>query len=178
MSVRHDLPSPIGYALPHIRTFVVGPDGRIVQPGQAGELDVGGESLARGYRSHPELTASRFIDFESEPGLLERVYRTGDIVRQRADGALAFVGRVDNQVKIRGFRIELEEIESIIGEHPGVLEAAVVTHEEEAAEKVLVAYYRAIPGRMVSARDAPSFLSARLPAYMALPGSSAGIRSR
>lgn len=161
------LPSPIGYALPHIRTFVAHPEGKIVGQGEPGELYLGGESLARGYRSHPELTASRFIDFESEPGLVERVYRTGDLVRQLPNGAFEFIGRADNQVKIRGFRIELEEVEATLTEYPSVLEAAVVVHADETDEheKILAAYYRTLEGG-ASGEDLRSFLAARLPAYM------------
>lgn len=162
-----DLPSPIGYAMPYIRTFVVDENGRPVSPGEPGELLIGGESLARGYRNHPELTNERFIDYAVEPGRTERVYRTGDLVRQRADGAFEFAGRIDNQIKIRGYRIELEEIENTLSEHPDVLEAAAVMHQDPAGgDKVLVAYYRAMAGRHVSPEDLRVFLAARLPVYM------------
>ena len=139
-----NLPSPIGNPLPHIRSLVVDSKGKRVEPGMPGELWIGGESLARGYRNHPELTSSRFINAEVEPGVIERVYRTGDLVRQRPDGALEFAGRIDNQVKIRGFRVELEEIESALNEHPDVLESAVVVIGHAADEKLLAAYYRLI----------------------------------
>jgi amino acid adenylation domain-containing protein len=162
-----DLPSPIGYAAPYIRTFVVDEHNRPVMPGNPGELLIGGESLARGYRNHVELTKERFIDFTVEPGRTERVYRTGDLVRQRADGAFEFAGRIDNQVKIRGYRIELEEIENTLNEHPDIPQAAVVLHQDAAGgDKVLVAYYRTLADSQVSTEDLRAFLAARLPAYM------------
>jgi amino acid adenylation domain-containing protein len=162
-----DLPSPIGYAMPYIRTFVVDEHDRLVSPGTPGELLIGGESLARGYRNHPELTNQRFIEYSIEPARVERVYRTGDLVRQRADGAFEFIGRIDNQVKIRGYRIELEEIENTLSEHPDISEAAVVIHQDAAAgDKVLAAYYRPLAGRHVLAEDLRAFLAARLPGYM------------
>ncbi|WP_138628108.1 AMP-binding protein, partial [Pseudoalteromonas maricaloris] len=49
-----------------------------------------------------------------------RLYRSGDMVRENAQGQLEFIGRNDNQVKVRGFRVELNEIEEVIGQHPGV----------------------------------------------------------
>ncbi len=102
-------------------------------PGVAGELWVGGPSLARGYLGDPGRTAERFLP---DPwGAGERLYRTGDLCRYRRDGEIEFLGRVDNQVKIRGQRIELGEIEAVLSALPGVREAVAVVRGDR-----LVAY--------------------------------------
>jgi amino acid adenylation domain-containing protein len=159
-------PLPIGFPLPHVRTFVVDPQNQPVSPGTAGELLIGGDVLARGYRNHPELTEARFVWLETSPGVPERVYRTGDLVRSRSDGALEFVGRLDNQVKVRGFRIELEEIESALGGYPDLAESVVVAHEEGSDDKMLVAYYRPAAEKRPTLESLRAYLSARLPSYM------------
>ncbi|WP_039847334.1 AMP-binding enzyme, partial [Pseudomonas amygdali] len=93
--------------------------------------------LARGYHAQPGLSAERFVADPFVPG--ERLYRTGDRARLRADGAVEYIGRVDHQVKIRGFRIELGEIESRLQQCTGVREAVVLA-VELAGSTQLVAY--------------------------------------
>lgn len=121
---------PIGRPIANMRAYVLDSGGRLLPFGVAGDLWVGGASLARGYRNQPELTADRFAP---NPALDEpRLYRTGDRARLRADGTFEYLGRTDDQVKIRGVRVELGEIEAVLAGHPEIAATAAAVHERAA----------------------------------------------
>ena len=131
---------PIGRGLPNHRVYILDGDRRPVPKGVPGELYVGGVGVANGYLNRPELTAERFLDNPFIAG--ERLYRTGDVVRRRDDGALDYLGRNDFQVKIRGYRIELGEVEAAMAACDGVRDAIVIAREDTPGHRQLVAYYR------------------------------------
>jgi amino acid adenylation domain-containing protein len=131
-----------------------------VPAGAEGELCIGGDGLARGYRGRPDLTEERFVVMDGE-----RIYRTGDLVRFSPDGAIEYLGRIDDQVKVRGFRVELGEIETTLARHPGVARAVAVAQQDEALGARLVAYV--VPtGVPVTSAGLRRFVAQSLPDYM------------
>ncbi|MEC5342633.1 non-ribosomal peptide synthetase [Brenneria populi] len=138
-----------------------------VPPGVAGELYISGPGIARGYLRRPDLTAARFVANPFRSG--EVMYRTGDLMRWRSDGQLAFIGRADHQIKIRGFRVELGEVENALAALPDV-SAAVAIAESVGATHRLIGYC-CVPD--AARREQPDLssrlleqLAAQLPDYM------------
>ncbi len=160
---------PIGKPIANSRAYVLDAHLRPVPVGVHGSLYVGGDGLARGYLNRPDLTAERFVPapFAVEAGLApgERLYATGDLVRQLADGNVEFLGRADQQVKIRGFRIELGEIETALAGHPAVGEAVVLALADGSGGKRLVAY-GTTPGEAPGTVEVREYLRSKLPDYM------------
>lgn len=156
---------PVGYPVPDKEVLILDDDGYPVPPDEVGEIVVKSRYLSGGYWRRPDLTAAKFKDVPGEEGV--RMYWTGDLGRLTEDGCLYHLGRKDFQVKIRGFRVELGEIESVLMQHPGISEAAVVVNERPGFEKRLIGYVV-----MDKRHPAPSteemriYLKKHLPDYM------------
>lgn len=155
---------PIGRPIANTQIYVLDPEFNPVPIGVAGEIYVGGHSLAQGYLNNPELTAQKFIPDPFARDSETRLYRTGDRGRFLPDGNIEFLGRVDTQVKLRGIRIELGEVESVLCSHPSIHAAVVAVSGAEGAER-LIGYV--VPN---SSAPAPSelrrFVRDKLPEHM------------
>ncbi|AOL05507.1 MULTISPECIES: non-ribosomal peptide synthetase [Burkholderia] len=154
---------PLGLPLPNARALVLDAFGACVPAGATGELYLGGPGVARGYLGRPAQTAERFVPDPFTPGA--RLYRTGDRVRLRADGRLAFLGRIDDQVKIRGYRVEPGEVSAAVRAAGPVAQAETLAIEHDGRLRLAT---------FVVMRDGSTFdeaalratLSAKLPDYM------------
>jgi acyl-coenzyme A synthetase/AMP-(fatty) acid ligase len=114
---------PVGYPLPDHEFKIVDERGRAVAAGEAGELVLRSRNIALGEWAGGRWVAGRLISDPDDPS--KRILFTGDMVRQRPDGLIAFAGRRDAQVKVRGQRVELAEIESALRAMAEVQDAAV-----------------------------------------------------
>lgn len=162
-----DLPS-IGRPIRHTEIRILDHNMNPVADGGSGEIYIGGAGVARRYRNNPELTAERFVPnpFPALNGNGNRLYRTGDVGRFRANGEIEFLGRLDEQLKIRGFRVEPGEIVTRINSHSGVQASAVTLLGKEGDERKLVAYVVVKPGAALTRESLRQWLSEWLPEYM------------
>jgi len=159
---------PIGRPIANTQLYILDDRGELCARGVVGELHIGGAGVSRGYHLRPELTSERFLRNPFVGGSATtpaRMYKTGDLVRQRLDGELVFVCRNDQQVKLRGYRIELGEIELALRSHPELDEAVVVARAERGRDVRLVAYL--VASAQPTIPELKTFLTrAGLPEYM------------
>ncbi|MCA5966415.1 non-ribosomal peptide synthetase [Pseudomonas sp. P129] len=156
-----DTALPIGRPISNTRLYVLDAYDQPVPQGVIGQLHIGGAGVTRGYLNLPKTDAERFIDSPFVAG--DRLYRSGDLVRQRADGNLKFLGRNDDQVKIHGLRIEPGDIQACLISHPGIEQAIVLVRDEQPGGQRLVAYYT---GTQLPVETLREVLRAQLPDYM------------
>ncbi|HZD94891.1 MAG TPA: amino acid adenylation domain-containing protein, partial [Candidatus Sulfotelmatobacter sp.] len=155
-------PITVGKPIANTTFYILNPQMKPTPMGAPGELFIGGEGVARGYRKRPQLTQERFV---ANPFGEGRIYKTGDRARYRADGRVELLGRNDDQVKVRGFRIELGEIEHALESLPDVLRAAVVVHND-GEDQNIIAYLVPVPGVPLPPAELRGALLQTLPEYM------------
>ncbi|MFD7914547.1 amino acid adenylation domain-containing protein [Streptomyces sp. NPDC059752] len=133
---------PIGLPGPYARVDLVTEDGESIgsgpgDTGRTGEIVVRGVQVARGYLGPSDGLPS---PFSTGPDGV-RAYRTGDLGRRLADGAVEFAGRIDEQVKIAGHRVDPAEVVAALEAHPAVHRAVVVPRRRpNSTAAVLCAY--------------------------------------
>jgi acyl-coenzyme A synthetase/AMP-(fatty) acid ligase/thioesterase domain-containing protein/acyl carrier protein len=148
---------PIGYPLPGNRLSIVDEFGHPTAPGEIGELVVGSSYVALGLWIDGRCVTND-IEINGTPPL--RLFRTGDLVRQRSDGLLERFGRKDRQVKIRGARVELDGVEAALRQHAHVRDVGALARGSSGDRGVILVAY-------VSTRDgAPAGLLDELRALM------------
>lgn len=157
---------PIGRPISNTQIYLLDAERRWVPPGEAGEVYIGGDGLARGYWNRPQLTAESFVESPFDAAPEARLYRTGDLARLCPDGNLEFLGRRDQQIKVQGFRVELSEIETALQRHPAVSANVVEARATASGGRRLVAYVVLREDRAYDDGGLRAFLQQELPEYM------------
>lgn len=158
-------PIPIGRPIQNVEVHILDTSGRPLADGDIGELCIGGAGVGRGYWRRPDLTARSFVSYPRVAGGAV-LYRSGDLARRRADGALEFHGRLDGQFKVRGHRVEPGEVENALTAHPQVRRAAVASRINNHGDTRLVAYVVPAAGGQLDRRQLRAHVRALLPSYL------------
>jgi non-ribosomal peptide synthetase component F/thioesterase domain-containing protein/acyl carrier protein len=140
--------------------YLLDPNLQLVPVGILGELCVEADGWTSIESSSPRLIANPFT-----PAPEKYLYQTGDQARYLPDGQIEFMGRLNQLVKIRDFLIDLHRIEALLGEHPEVQEAIVVT-QPKSEKHSLVGYVVPCLGSVITPDELRQFLRQTLPAYM------------
>lgn len=130
-------PGSVGIAIPGTEVWIEDEAGNRLGPGEVGELVVRGSHVMQGYWGDPEETAKRY-----RPGRYpaERLLYTGDLFRMDEEGFLYFVARKDDIIKSRGEKVAPKEVESVLYQLPGVVEAAVIGVPDEVLGQAIKAF--------------------------------------
>jgi amino acid adenylation domain-containing protein len=163
----------IGRPLPNVSVHLLDPHLQPVPRGSVGEVYIGGAGVGIGYLNRQELSRARFLPDAFSGGAQARLFKSGDLAIELADGSFDFMGRMDDQVKIRGYRIELGEIESVLRQCEGVQAVVVRAIELEAGDRRLVAF---VVGDVTFTSKWKESLKRELPHYM-VPSEFVSLRS-
>jgi long-chain acyl-CoA synthetase len=137
--------------IPGVELRLVDEEGEDVQDDDAGEIWVRGDNVFSGY--WPDGTGG-----PDEHGW----YATGDVAYADEDGDLFLVGRRKELILVSGFNVYPREIEDAIGEHPDVLESAVVGVAHPQTGEAVKAYVVARPGATLTAEEVTAHAADRL----------------
>lgn len=156
---------PIGRISDIAEALVVDAADRPVAAGESGELLVRTPTMMQGYWDQPELNRHAFFRDGALPGYDQVYYRTGDIVDQRPDGNLMFLGRKDRQIKVRGYRVELDEVESALASAPRIEEAAAYAIADAEGNQHIHGEVTLRSGEQMQTTDLLAHAKNRLPWY-------------
>jgi acyl-CoA synthetase (AMP-forming)/AMP-acid ligase II len=161
----------IGRAVPDQEIRVVRPDGSECAAGEVGELVHRGSLVTLGYWNRPEETKVRFRPVppafrDAAPS--ELAVWSGDLVRADDDGFLWFVGRTDQMIKTSGYRVSPTEVEEVVSEINGVVEAAAVgVPDKLIGQRIVVAIVTRLDAGKELLETVEKHCRKQLPAYMA-----------
>ncbi len=123
-------PDSIGTAVPFADVMASDPDGRIVAPGEEGELVHAGPLVAKGYWNDPGRTAERFRPAPHASRYGGAAVWSGDRVRRGENGLFYFVGRADAMIKTSGNRVSPTEVEEAALASGAVQEAVALGYPD------------------------------------------------
>ncbi|MEO6690054.1 MAG: AMP-binding protein [Dokdonella sp.] len=131
----------VGFPFPSVELTIRDPDAsdlRAVPVGEIGEVWLRGPFMMSGYHERPDETARAITT--------DGWFRTGDLGRMDADGALHLLGRIKDMILVDGANVYPAAIEDVMGAHPGIADVcAVGMPDDEDGERVRLFIVRRDP---------------------------------
>ena len=155
---------PVGFPVEDMGVVLLDESGETVPANTVGEIAVRSPFLALGYWQRPDLTSQVF--FKDPSRTEQRIYKTGDLGREQADGCLEVLGRKDSRVKIRGQTVELTEVEAALLKLGSIQQVVVVEKADSRTELRLIAYLVPTHATAPSVTQLRDHLKELLPAFM------------
>jgi len=149
-------PDSVGLPVPVCEVRVVGPDGHDVPRGEVGEIWIKGPNVVKGYWNKPADTAETFTD-----GWLH----SGDLGRVDDEGFVYIVDRAKDMVIRGGENVYCVEVESVLYDHPDVIDAAVVGIPHKVLGEEVVAVVQVRSGSHVTEEDLRHHVAQHLAAF-------------
>jgi len=116
---------------------IADPAGNSVPDGTPGELLIRGPGILQGYYRRPDANAAGFHG---------EWFRSGDLAYRDRDGYFYIAGRLKEMIKRAGENVAANEVESVLDDIPGIVEAAVVPVPDEVRGEEVKAYVMLAPG--------------------------------
>ncbi|MFE9398700.1 class I adenylate-forming enzyme family protein [Streptomyces flavidovirens] len=149
-------PGSVGRPAPGMEVRIAGPQGQALPEGEVGELWLRGQSLIRGYWNDPDATSQAFAD--------GGWFRTGDLATVR-DGRVSIVDRIKDMVIRGGENVYCVEVESVLHDHPDVLDAAVLGVPHPVLGEEVAAVVQLRPGATAGADELRAHVGKHLAAF-------------
>ena len=151
----------VGDACANIRLRILDENDQDVQPGQPGEMLVGGPIVSQGYHNSPNATREAFSN---------GFYRTGDIGVYR-NGLVYIVDRKKELIKYKGLQVAPAELEALLISHDKIADAAIIGVEDKAQGTEIPRAYVVVKEKHdVTAQEVAAFLKANLASHKQLRG--------
>ncbi|CAG9788302.1 unnamed protein product [Diatraea saccharalis] len=139
---------------------VINSEGKSLGPNKVGELLIRGPQVMRGYKDNPEATKNCITE--------DGWFKSGDLASLDNDGSLTIADRLKELIKVKGYQVAPAELESVIKEHPAVLDAGVIGVPDQSTGERPKAFVVLKEGYRSEKNDIANFVAERVTEYKRL----------
>ncbi|CAH0727181.1 unnamed protein product, partial [Brenthis ino] len=150
----------VGCALSNVELRVVDDQLNNLGPNELGELLIKGPNVMKGYKNNEEANRQTFIDGDW--------FRTGDQAKINENGRVYVADRLKELIKVNAYQVPPAELESLLKEHPAILDAAVIGIPDKVTGEKPKAFIILNKGANVTEKTVMDYVSERVSPYKRL----------